>query len=108
MLGARKAMDLRRDPRFALHSGSDDPPEPNDADVSAVARAWAGDAKVAGRMIEILDESLVLEMIGAAPGPSHLFRADVGEIVLVRLNAAGDKLVISSWHEGRGLVTLER
>ena len=31
-----KALDLLRDSRFALHSGSDDPPE------------WTGDAKVLG------------------------------------------------------------
>ena len=36
-----KALDLRRDPRFALHSGSVDPP------------AWRGDAKVAGRAVEV-------------------------------------------------------
>src|SRR3954447_25289413 len=36
MWRALKALDLRRDPRFALHSGSSDPP------------AWSGDAKVAG------------------------------------------------------------
>ena len=36
MWQARKALDLRRDPRFALHSGSDDPP------------GWEGDAKLAG------------------------------------------------------------
>src|SRR5687767_8137277 len=43
MWEARKALDLRRDPRFALHSGSDDPPD------------WSGDAKVAGRVEEITD-----------------------------------------------------
>lgn len=36
MWHARKARDLQRDPRFALHSGSDDPPD------------WTGDAKLAG------------------------------------------------------------
>ena len=35
------ALDLRRDPRFALHSGSDVPP------------GWTADAKVAGRAVEI-------------------------------------------------------
>jgi len=96
MFGARKAADLQRDPRFALHSGSDDPPEPAAGDASgtpddaarAVAAAWAGDAKVAG--------------------PSHLFRADIREVAVVRLNAAGDKLVVASWHSGRGVETVER
>ena len=34
MWRARKALDLQRDPRFALHSGSDDPPGWNGDDVS--------------------------------------------------------------------------
>jgi hypothetical protein len=41
MPAARKALDLRRDPRLALHSGSIDPPD------------WPGDAKIAGRAEEI-------------------------------------------------------
>jgi hypothetical protein len=43
MPGARKGADLRRDPRFALHSASLDPPEGDEA-------AWPGDAKIAGRV----------------------------------------------------------
>ena len=39
-----KALDLQRDPRFALHSGSDDPDD------------WKGDAKIAGRAEEITDK----------------------------------------------------
>ncbi len=38
-----KALDLRHDPRFALHSGSADPP------------GWRGDAKVAGSVEEITE-----------------------------------------------------
>ena len=52
-----KALDLQRDPRFALHSGSDDPP------------GWTGDAKLAGRMEEITDQERIAAVIGApAPG----------------------------------------
>ncbi|HVX31823.1 MAG TPA: pyridoxamine 5'-phosphate oxidase family protein, partial [Solirubrobacterales bacterium] len=40
---SRKNDDLARDPRFALHSGSIDPP------------AWERDAKVAGVALEIED-----------------------------------------------------
>ncbi len=96
MLGARKARDLQRDPRFALHSGSDDPPE------------WPGDAKVAGRMVEMTDPALVTAINGEGPGPSHLFRADITEISVVRLNEAGDKLVVESWHAGRGIDRIRR
>jgi hypothetical protein len=96
MVDARKALDLRRDPRFALHSGSDDPP------------AWKGDAKVAGRMVEITDVATIEAINGTEVGPSHLFRADVTEMSTVRLNGAGDKLVIESWREGGEVTRLER
>src|SRR5919112_1709095 len=43
---AVKAQDLRRDERFALHSGSDDPPE------------WRGVAQVAGRFVEVADDAV--------------------------------------------------
>ena len=42
------------------------------------------------------------------PGPFHLFRADVKEVVLVRVGDPADHLVIESWHEGRGLRRVER
>ena len=44
MPGARKGADLRRDPRFALHSATVDPPEGDPA-------GWPGDAKIAGRAV---------------------------------------------------------
>jgi hypothetical protein len=80
MSGARKALDLRRDPRFALHSGSADPP------------GWHGDAKVAGRMEEVPTD-----------GDSHRFRADITEVVVVHLGDPADHIVIESWHPGRGV-----
>ncbi len=96
MKDARKAADLQRDGRFALHSASEDPPE------------WPGDAKIAGRMVEAADADVVERINGTAVGPSHLFRGEVTELVLVHLNQAGDKLVVESWHEGRGVARLER
>ena len=93
-----KALDLRRDPRFALHSGSADPPD------------WSGDAKVAGRVEEVTDPERIAPINGgdAPPGPSHLFRADVGELVVVRLGEPPDHIVIESWHAGRGVTRRER
>ena len=82
---AVKALDLQRDPRFALHSGSQDPP------------GWGGDAKIAGRAEELEHSE-----------PHHLFRADIEELVVVRLNEARDKLIIESWHPDRGVSRLER
>jgi Pyridoxamine 5'-phosphate oxidase len=84
MLRAVKALDLRRDPRFALHSASGDPPE------------WEADAKIAGRAEEVTKPE------------HHLFRLDISEVVVTGLNEARDKLVIESWHQDRGLGRLER
>jgi hypothetical protein len=85
MWRAVKALDLQRDPRFAVHSGSDDPP------------GWQGDAKLAG---------VVEEVEGDAD--SHRFRLDVRELSVVRLGEPADHLVIDAWREGRGLTSLRR
>lgn len=94
-----KARDLQRDPRFALHSGSPDP----DA-------GWHGDAKLAGRVEESLDEELRIRVFGGTggPGPAHLFRCDVTELVVVSLPDPPEFLVVESWHEGRGVKRVER
>jgi Pyridoxamine 5'-phosphate oxidase len=96
MPNAMKARDLRRDPRFQLHSPSADPP------------AWAGDAKLSGRAVEE-DVSRMHELFDQAPsGPAHLFRAELDGVVLIHLNDARDKLVIDSWGEGREPKRIER
>jgi hypothetical protein len=91
-----KALDLRRDPRFALHSGSDDPPD------------WHGDAKVAGTVEELVDPERKAEVHPDHTGKYHLFRAEIAELSVVRLSDARDHLVIESWHPGRGVTRLER
>ena len=98
MWQALKARDLQRDPRFALHSGSDDPPE------------WSGDAKLAGVAVEILDEDEVRERNGeaGASGPSHLFRLDLREVSTVGLNEARNGLVIEVWTPDRGVRQIRR
>jgi hypothetical protein len=45
---------------------------------------------------------------GDGVGQSHLFRADISEVSVVRLNPAGDKLVVESWRVGREVERLER
>jgi hypothetical protein len=66
MPNARKGADLRRDPRFALHSSTVDPVEDSQAQ-------WPGEAKISGRAI------------AAGPiteGPDgDLFHADIAEVV---------------------------
>jgi Pyridoxamine 5'-phosphate oxidase len=81
MSRAVKALDLQRDPRFALHSGSGDPPD------------WTADAKVAGRAEEVTEQEAT----------SHRFRLDVTELVVTSLGDPPDHIVIESWHEGRGV-----
>jgi hypothetical protein len=89
---ARKGDDLRRDPRFALHSPSVDPPEGDPA-------AWTGDAKISGRAVPA----------GPITGvDGELFRADIDEVVVTGLNAAATALVVESWTPGRGLRRIER
>jgi Pyridoxamine 5'-phosphate oxidase len=73
-----KALDLQRDPRFALHSGTGD------------ADRFAGDAKVSGLAVEVPTE-----------GDSHRFRAEIHEVSTVRHGGdPADHLVIDSWREG--------
>ncbi|MEA2177058.1 MAG: hypothetical protein QOG77_355 [Solirubrobacteraceae bacterium] len=96
MWEALKARDLQRDPRFALHSGSEDPP------------AWPGDAKLAGVAVEITDPELVRKLNGEQNGPSHLFRLDLQEASAVALNDARDAIVIEVWRPGAGVRRIER
>jgi hypothetical protein len=93
-----KALDLRRDPRLALHSPMLD------------EEMADGDAKIAGRAVEVTDSATkVLQATGGEPpGPYHLFRVDVTELVRVTIGDPPDHLVIESWHEGSGLKRIER
>ena len=105
MWRAVKALDLRRDPRFALHSASVEmPPPPEDPD------AQPGDAKLAGRAEEVTDPERRADVLGSTgTGRSHLFRADITELVVTRVGGdPPDHLVIESWHPGRGVERRER
>ena len=98
---AVKALDLQRDPRFALHSGSGDPP------------AWGGDAKLSGRAEEITDPERRLAGFRTRgsdpPSPdSHLFRADIAEAVLIGLNPERTKMVIELWRPDGSVKRTER
>jgi hypothetical protein len=97
MWQALKARDLRRDPRFALHSGTDEPDD------------FKGDAKVAGVAEEITDPALIEKHNGeATSGPSHLFRLDLREASFVGVDHAANKLVIEVWRTGEGVRRIER
>src|SRR5207247_4178575 len=71
MPGSVKALDVLRDPRLALHSASDDPPEDDPG-------RWPGDAKIAGRAVE------VPPVTGHGP-PAHRFRVAIREGVVTRV-----------------------
>jgi hypothetical protein len=90
---ARKGADLRRDPRFALHSATVDPVEGAEAQ-------WPGEAKISGRAV------------AAGPvtegGDGDRFHADIAEVVHTHLNGAATMLVIEWWTPDRGLRTIER
>ena len=93
MPAARKGADLVRDPRFALHSPTVDPPEGEPS-------GWTGEAKVAGRAV------LVGDLGGETEG--QLFRADLDEVALTKLTDAGDRLQIEVWRPGAPLRRIER
>jgi Pyridoxamine 5'-phosphate oxidase len=93
MPNARKDADLRRDPRFALHSATVDPIEGSEAQ-------WPGEAKISGRAIATGPIS---------DGPDgERFQADIAEVVHTHLNETGTLLVIEWWTPARGLRRIER
>jgi hypothetical protein len=100
MTGSVKFADLRRDPRMALHSGSDEPD------------TFAADAKVSGRAVEVVGadaRAAFAEATGMpADGDYELFRIDLDQVVLTAIAPEKDALVISSWRPGRGLTEVRR
>jgi hypothetical protein len=89
-----KLRDLQRDPRLAIHSPTDDPPEGN-------PQGWPGEAKLAGHALEV-------DFPDSPAAGGRRFRIDITEAVLTHLNEAGDQLVVESWRPGEGTRRLER
>jgi hypothetical protein len=93
MANARKGADLRRDPRFALHSATVDPVEGSEAE-------WPGEAKISGRAI--------------AAGPTgegahgDRFHAEIADVVHTHLDELASVLVVEWWMPAHGLRRIER
>ncbi|HET6810309.1 MAG TPA: pyridoxamine 5'-phosphate oxidase family protein [Acidimicrobiales bacterium] len=93
MPGTRRAADLRRDPRVAIHSHCVDPVEADPA-------AWPGEAKVSGRVVS--GRGAPGPPAPAEPTDADWFRVDLCAVVITRLSEAADQLVIESWTPERG------
>lgn len=89
MSRSMKLIDARRDPRFALHSATLEPPKDDPS-------AGPGDAKMAGLLVEIPPPA------DSPHGGAGFFRLDITEVALTYVGTPADHLVIESWHRGRG------
>ncbi|GIE93624.1 pyridoxamine 5'-phosphate oxidase family protein [Paractinoplanes rishiriensis] len=87
MAGSLKLLDVRRDPRIAMHAPTLEP---------SPDAAVTGDAKLAGLAVEV-DPPPDNPFPGAG-----FFRIDIREVTLTYVGDPPDHLVIESWHEGRG------
>ncbi|WP_240330483.1 pyridoxamine 5'-phosphate oxidase family protein [Streptomyces sp. CB09001] len=93
-----KALDLRRDPRFALQA--------NPGDGTGMG---GGDVRIAGRAIEVEDPRTKAGYVREVepPEPFHLFRTELTEVVRTRVE--DDKyLVVEIWRPGKPLRTVRR
>ncbi|MER5274449.1 pyridoxamine 5'-phosphate oxidase family protein [Streptomyces sp. NPDC002809] len=98
MPNSRKALDLFRDPRFAVQAN----PGPD-------AEMADGDVRISGRAVEVTDPEVLARFIGEVkpPEPFHLFRVELTEVVRIGLEG-GDTLLIQSWWPGHPLRTIRR
>ncbi|MFG3317411.1 pyridoxamine 5'-phosphate oxidase family protein [Streptomyces sp. NPDC048171] len=98
MPGSVKALDLRRDPRFALQANPGDGTGMGGGDVRIGGRAVAAeDAATRARYVKEVEP----------PEPFHLFRTELTEVVRTRVE--DDKyLVVEIWQPGRPVRTIKR
>lgn len=98
MPGSLKALDLRRDPRFALQAN----PGPG-------TEMGGGDVRISGRAIEVDDGAAKAAYVKEVepPEPFHLFRTELTEVV--RTYVEDDTyLVVEVWTPGEPVRTLRR
>ncbi|MEV5431434.1 pyridoxamine 5'-phosphate oxidase family protein [Streptomyces sp. NPDC052701] len=93
-----KALDLRRDPRFALQA--------NPGEGTGMG---GGDVRISGRAIEVEDSATKAAYVKEVepPQPFHLFRTELTEVV--RTSVEDDTyLVVQVWKPGERVRTLKR
>jgi hypothetical protein len=95
MWQARKARDLLRDPRVAVHSN------PRDETMTG------GDAKLDALAVEVPEDDPAKLAIaeGAPPGPLHVFRLDLVDVVLTEVDHDANALFTHLWRPGAGIQT---
>ncbi|MGH4034230.1 pyridoxamine 5'-phosphate oxidase family protein [Actinomycetota bacterium Odt1-20B] len=95
-----KALDLLRDPRFALQ-----------ANPGAGAEMTDGDARITGRAIEVRDDATRALYVDEVKPPSadafHLFRTELTEVVRTSLED-NTYLLLETWCPGEPLRTRRR
>jgi hypothetical protein len=99
MPNSLKALDLRRDPRFAMH-----------ANPGSGSGMDGGDARISGRAMEVTQPETIARWAAGSPHELpeafHLFRVEVEEVV--RVNIEGEEIVFRTWKPGRPLRTIRR
>ncbi|MES9506025.1 pyridoxamine 5'-phosphate oxidase family protein [Streptomyces sp. NPDC000609] len=99
MPDSRKALDLLRDPRFAVHANPGPDAEMADGDVRIFGRAVVeNDPEVLTRFIEETKP----------PEPFHLFRTELQEVVRTSVDAQEKEIVIQVWRPGTPVRTIRR
>ncbi|WP_123974731.1 pyridoxamine 5'-phosphate oxidase family protein [Streptomyces sp. Ag109_O5-1] len=99
MPDSMKALDLLRDPRFAL--------QVNPGDGTGMG---GGDVRISGRAYEVVDAAVkgsYAEEVKPPEGPFHLFRTELTEVV--RTYVEDDTyLVVEAWRPGEPVRTVRR
>lgn len=98
MPNSRKALDLFRNPRFAVQAN----PGPD-------AEMADGDVRISGRAVEVTDPAVLARFVDEVkpPEPFHLFRIELTEVVHTGIEG-GDTMVIRVWRPGRPLRSFRR
>ncbi|EPD93301.1 pyridoxamine 5'-phosphate oxidase family protein [Streptomyces albus] len=99
MPNSLKALDLRRDNRFALY-----------ANPGSGTEMDGGDVRVSGRAVEVTDPAELARWAAGAPDgvpdQFHLFRTQVEEVV--RISVEGEEIVFRTWRPSGPLRIIRR